>query len=118
MDGLGHNNNQNNGGYRQRPTGLNKQRRVSEIENSTAFHLSTLPPELRMSGKKNSKVFSSSTCVINRLLSNDTLDSLAQIEAEHVLESGDQDKLEAILEAAEPNKLVLFLFFIPKFYVT
>ena len=98
----GHNNNEN-GCTR----GISSTIRKSSVVNSDAFNLSTLPQELRMSGKKKlSKVFNSTTCVINRLLSEDTLDSLTQIEVEEALGSADyQTKLEAILKQAEPNKM-------------
>ena len=100
----GHNNNEN--GCPPRRISTTTSIRKASV-NSDAFNLSTLPPELRMSGKKKlSKVFNSTNCVINRLLSEDTLDSLTQIEVEECLGSPDVEvKLEAILKQAEPNKL-------------
>ena len=102
----GHNNNENGCPPRRISTTTSSTIRKASV-NSDAFNLSTLPPELRMSGKKKlSKVFNSTNCVINRLLSEDTLDSLTQIEVEECLGSPDVEvKLEAILKQAEPNKL-------------
>ena len=96
--------------------GITNHKRTSIISTSTVaspltsslnetLNLSSLPSELRLSGpmKKNSKVFSSSNYFINRLNSEDIVDSLIQSDIDTVLKSGDAEKIKNKVEAIESS---------------
>ena len=73
---------------------------TSPMAQSEPFNLSSLPSALRLSGmKKNSKVFSSSNYLIDRLNSDDIVDSLISSDIEAVLRSEDEVKIREKVEA-------------------